>query len=75
MSAVPGDAVEQAQTPTQMLSQPLVSNASGAFANMSDTLSLHQKLATSFDALLIQFKPLVKIGDQISKVRFPFFFP
>ena len=68
ISAVAGDALEQAQTFAQKLSQPLISNASDAFTNISDTLSHQQKLITSFDALLMQFKPLVKIGDEIAKV-------
>jgi hypothetical protein len=73
ISAVAGDAVEQAQTSAKKLSRPLVSNVSDAFTNTSDTLSHQQKLVTSFDALLMQFKPLVKIGDEISKVCSLFF--
>ena len=73
ISAVAGDAVEQAQTSSRKLSQPLVSNVSGAFASISDTLSHQQKLVTSFDALLMQVRPLVKIGDEISKVCSPVF--
>ena len=68
ISAVAGNALEQAKTFSQKLSQPLVSNVSDAFINISDTLSHQQKLITSFNAVLGQFKPLVKIGDEISKV-------
>jgi hypothetical protein len=71
VSAVAGDALEQATTFSQKLSQPLVSNASDAAINISDTLSHQQKLITSFNAVLGQFKPLVKIGDEIAKVCSP----
>ena len=65
-SAVAGSALELAQTFAQKLPQPLVSTAS---TNMSDTLSNQQKLLTSFNALLQKFEPLVKIGDEVAKVR------
>ena len=68
ISAVAGDAVKQAERSAQKLSPPLVSNVSDAFTNISDALSHQQELVTRFDALLMQFKPLVKIGDQIAKV-------
>ena len=71
ISAVAGDALEQAKTFSQRLSQPVVSNASDTFTNISDTLSSQQKLVTSFEAVLKQFKPLIKIGDEISKVCSP----
>ena len=73
ISAVAGDAVEQAQKFAKKLSRPLISTASDALTNISDTLSHQQSLVTSFDALLNTFKPLVKIGDELSKVCSPFF--
>ena len=75
ISAVAGDAVEQAQKFAKKLTRPLVSNASDAFTNASDTLSRQEGLISSFEAVLIQLKPLVKIGDEISKVCSPIFFP
>ena len=61
-SAVADNAVEQAQMLAQKHSQPLVSN-------VSDTLSNQQKLVTSFNALMKRFEPLVKIADEVAKVR------
>ena len=58
--------LEQAQTLAQKLSEPVVSNVSDAF---TDTLSNQQKLVTSFSALMKQFEPLVKIADEVAKVR------
>ena len=75
ISAVAGDAVEQARTSAKKLSRPLVSNASDAITNISDALSHQQTLVTSFEAVLQQLKPLVKIGDEISKVCSPIIFP
>ena len=68
-STVAGDALEQAQRFAQKLSQPLVSNVSDAFTNMSDTLSNHKKLVISFNALMKRFEPLVTIADEVAKVR------
>ena len=73
ISAVADNAVEQAQTSAKKLSRPLVSTASDALTNISDTLSHQQTLVTSFESLLKQFQPLVKIGDEISKVCSPVF--
>ena len=64
---VAGDALKQAQTSAKKLTRPLISD-------VSDALLYQQSLVTSFDALLKQFKPMVKIGDEISKV-FSLFFP
>ena len=61
MTTVAGDAVEQAQMSAKKLSRPLVSD-------VADALLDKRSLVTSFDALLNQFKPLIKIGDEISKV-------
>ena len=61
ISAVAGDAVEQAQMSAKKLSRPLISDVSDAVLNK-------QSLVTTFEALLTQFKPLVKIGDEFSKV-------
>jgi phage-related minor tail protein len=68
-STVAGDAVEQAQMFAQKLSQPLVSNVSDAFTNISDTLSNQQKLVTSFNALMKRVEPLVKMADEVAQVR------
>ena len=38
---------------------------------MSDTLSNQQKLVTSFNGLLKKFEPLIKIADEVAKVRCP----
>ena len=67
ISAAAGDAVKQARASAGKLSRPLISDVSDAMLNK-------QSLVTTFDALLMQFKPLVKIGDEISKV-FSQFFP
>ena len=61
ISAVAGDAVKQAQTSAKKVTRPLISD-------VPDGLSDQQILITSFDALLKQFKPLVKIGDEIFQV-------
>jgi hypothetical protein len=66
ISAVAGDVVEQAQMSAKKLSRPPVPDVSGAVSDK-------QSLVTSFDALLMQFRPLIKIGDEISKVCSPFF--
>ena len=66
ISAAAGDAVKQAQVSAGKLSRPLISDVSDAVLNK-------QSLVTTFDALLMQFKPLVKIGDEISKVCSLFF--
>ena len=68
-SAVAGDALEQAQTFAQKLSQPLVANVSDALTNVSDTLSNQQKLVTSFSSLMKKFEPLIWIADEVAKVR------
>ena len=52
------------------LSQPLASNVADALLDTNK-----QSLVTSFDALLMHLKPLVKIGDEIAKVCSPVFFP
>jgi hypothetical protein len=67
---VAGDAKEQAETSAKKLSHPLVSDVSGALTNISDTLSDQQKLVASFNALMKKFEPLIKIADQVAKVRF-----
>ena len=66
-SAVAGGALELVQTLAQKLPQPLVSNASDAFTDI--TLLNQQNLVTSFGALMKKFEPLIKIGDEIAKVR------
>ena len=66
ISAIAGDAVEQAQSSAKKLSRPFI-------PDVSATVLDKQSLVTSFDTLLMQFKPLVKIGDEISKVCSPFF--
>ena len=70
ISAVAGHAVEQAQMSVKKLSQPLASNVADALLDTNK-----QSLVTSFDALLMHLKPLVKIGDEIAKVCSPVFFP
>ncbi|KAF8712430.1 hypothetical protein AX14_013105 [Amanita brunnescens Koide BX004] len=65
-SAVAGNALEQAQTSTQNLSQPLISDA---LTNTSDTLSNQQDLMTSFNSLMKKVEPLVKIGDEVAKIH------
>jgi phage-related minor tail protein len=67
-SAVAANAIQQAQTSAQQLSQPLVSTMSDAFADISDTMSNQQNLVTSFNALMKRLEPLVKIGDEVAKV-------
>ena len=68
-SAVAGNALEQTKTSAQKLSQPVVSDVSGAFTNIPDTLSNQQSLVTLFNALMKKFEPLVKIADEVAKVR------
>jgi hypothetical protein len=67
--AVAGNALEQTQTLAQKLPQLLVSNVSDTFTSISDTLSNQQKLLTSFNALMMKFEPLIKIADEVAKVR------
>jgi hypothetical protein len=59
MSAVAGDVMEQAQSAN--VSRPLNTH-------VFDALSDQQSLVTSIGAVLKLIKPLVKIGDEISKV-------
>ena len=68
-STVAGNALEQAQTSKAKLSQPLISKVSDALTTTSDAWSNQQKLITAFTSLMEKFKPLVKIGDEIAKVR------
>ena len=67
-SAVAGNALEQVQMSKEKLPQPLISGMSGA-STTSDTLSNQQNLVTSFSSLMKKFEPLVKIGDEVAKVR------
>ena len=66
---VAGDAIEQAGLPVKKLSPPIIPDASDAFTNISNTLSDQQKLITSFNALMKNFKVFVKIVDEVAKVR------
>ena len=69
-SAIAGDALEQTNTSTQKLSHPIVSDLSGAFTNISDNLPNQQNLVlTLFNGLMKKFEPLVKIADEVAKVR------
>ena len=68
-STVAGNALEQVQTSKAKLAQPLISKASDALITTSDTLSNQQNLVASFTSLMKKFEPLVKIGDEIAKVR------
>ena len=67
-SAVAGTAVEQAQAAAQQLSQPLVTNVSGAVTNGANAVSNQQNLIASFDALMKKLGVLVKVGDEVAKV-------
>ena len=67
---VTGDAKEQAETSAKKLSRALVSDVSGALTNITDALSDQQKLVTSFNSLMKKFEPLIKIADEVAKVRF-----
>ena len=67
-SAVAGKAMEDAQMSAHKLSQPIVSNVSDAFTNISDTVSNQQNLVTSFNALMQRLQLLVTIGDEVVKV-------
>jgi hypothetical protein len=60
--------VEQAQTLTQKLSQPLVAKVSDAVTNTANAVSNQQKLITSFDALMKKLGVLIKVGDEVAKV-------
>ena len=66
---VTGDAKEQAETSAKKLSRALVSDVSGALTNITDALSDQQKLVTSFNSLMKKFEPLIKIADEVAKVR------
>ena len=66
---VAGDAIEQAGSSVKKLSPPIIPDASDAFTNISNTLSDQQKLITSFNALMKNFKVFVKIVDEVAKVR------
>jgi hypothetical protein len=68
-SAIAGDAVERAKTSTTELSQPLISKMSDALTETSDTISNQENPVASFDTLMKKFEPLVKIGDEVAKVR------
>jgi len=68
MSAVVGDAVEQAQTSAPKLLQPLVAYASNVVTNAANAVSNQQNLITPFEALMNKLGVLVKIGDEVAKV-------
>ena len=68
-SAVAGDTLERAKTSAKEFSQPLISKMSDAFIDTSDTISNQKNLVASFDTLMKKFEPLVKIGDEVAKVR------
>ena len=68
-SAVASDALEQAQTFAQKLSEPFVSKVSDALTDMSGTLSNQKILVTSFNGLMKKFEPLIKIAGEVAKVR------
>ena len=61
--------MEQAATSAKKLSPPIVSDVSDAFTNISDRVSDQQKLLTSCDALMKNFKSFVKIVDEVAKVH------
>ena len=67
-SAVAGDAVEQAETFSQRLSQPLVANVSDAVTNAPSAVSNQQNLIASLDALMKKLGVLVKVGDEVARV-------
>lgn len=67
-SAVAGDGVEQAQTSSQRLSQPLVANVSDAVTNAPSAVSNQQNLIASLDALMKKLGVLVKVGDEVARV-------
>ena len=66
---VAGDAKEQAEGSAKKLSQPLVSDVTGTLTNIFDTLSDQQKPVASFNSLMKKFEPLIKIADEVAKVR------
>ena len=68
-SVAAGDALERAKMSANELSHPLISNLSDAVTNISDTVSNQQDLVTSFSGLMNKLTPLVKIGDEVAKVR------
>ena len=68
-SIVAGDAVEQAQTSAQGLALPLATDVSDAVTNISNTQTNQRDLITSFDALMQKLGVLVKVGDEVAKVR------
>jgi len=68
MSAITA-VVEQAQTSARKLTTPLVVSMSNTVTNLADTVSNPQSLMTSFDSLLSKVGILVKIGDEVAKVR------
>ena len=74
-SAVAGDTLEQAKTSAKELSQSLVSKAPDAYDKLSDTLLIQRDLVASFSVLMSKFAPLIKIGDEVAKVRFSVFSP
>ena len=67
-SIVAGDAVEQAQTSAQGLAPPLVTNASDAVTNISDTWTNQQNLVALFDSLMQKLGLWLKVGDEVAKV-------
>jgi hypothetical protein len=52
-----------------MLPQPLVGNVVDTLTNVSNALSNQQNLVASFDALMKKLGVLVKVGDEVAKVR------
>jgi hypothetical protein len=73
-SVVAGDALERAKTSAKEFSQPLISKVSDALTDTSDTLSNQEDLVASFNTLMKKFEPLVRIGDEVAKVRSSFSF-
>jgi hypothetical protein len=69
MSAVAGDAVEQAKASAQKLLGPVVvANVFDAVTNTANAASNQQNLITTFEALMNKLGVLVKIGDEVAKV-------
>ena len=67
-SFVAGEAIEQAQTSVQKLSEPPVAGLPDVVKNVTNVVS-NQNLITSSDSLMKKIGVLVKVGNEVAKVR------
>jgi hypothetical protein len=63
------NAVQQARVAEQNLSLPPVAKFSDAVTSITDAASTRKDLVTSIGSLMSKVETLVKVGDEIAKVR------